>query len=119
MGGNEILNRVSLDKIKKYYYLERKRGKCIWWYPTRQRSAARRRVVSILSFLMRNWDCISYKELDGCELTLVFRQVRAAQERNTLRPVLYVLSLTMKGVDGMMMMMMLDMCSMGPLRSPL
>ena len=24
MGGNEILNRVSLDKIKKYYYLEGK-----------------------------------------------------------------------------------------------
>ena len=44
------------------------------------------------------------QELDGCELTLGFRQVRAARERNTLRPVLYVLSLTMKGVDGMIMM---------------
>ena len=41
------------------------------------------------------------QELDGCEMTLGFRQVRAARERNTLRPVLYVLSLTMKGVDGM------------------
>ena len=41
------------------------------------------------------------QELDGCELTLGFRQVRASRERNTLRPVLYVLSLTMKGVDGM------------------
>ena len=41
------------------------------------------------------------QEIDGCELTLGFRQVRAARERNTLRPVLYVLSLTMKGVDGM------------------
>ena len=45
------------------------------------------------------------QELDGCELTLGFRQVQAARERNTLRPVLYVLSLMMKGVDGMMMMM--------------
>ena len=42
------------------------------------------------------------QELDGCELTLGFRQVRAARERNTLRPVLCVLSFTMKGVDGMM-----------------
>ena len=41
------------------------------------------------------------QELDGCEMTLGFRQVRAARERNTLRHVLYVLSLTMKGVDGM------------------
>ena len=41
------------------------------------------------------------QELDGCELTLGFKQVRDARERNTLRPVLYVLSLTMKGVDGM------------------
>ena len=44
------------------------------------------------------------QELDGCEMTLGFRQVRAARERNTLRPVLCVLSFTMKGVDGMMMM---------------
>ena len=42
------------------------------------------------------------QELDGCELTLGFRQVRAARERNTLHPVLCVLSFTMKGVDGMM-----------------
>ena len=42
------------------------------------------------------------QELDGCELTLGFRQVRAARERNTLRPVLCVLSFMMKGVDGMM-----------------
>ena len=41
------------------------------------------------------------QELDGCELTLGFRQVRAARERNTLRPVLCVLSFTMKGIDGM------------------
>ena len=31
------------------------------------------------------------KELDGCEMTLGFRQVRAARERNTLRPVFCVL----------------------------
>ena len=31
------------------------------------------------------------RELDGCEMTLGFRQVRVAQEHNTLRPVLYVL----------------------------
>ena len=31
------------------------------------------------------------QELDGCEMTLGFRQVRAAQERNTLRPVFCVL----------------------------
>ena len=42
------------------------------------------------------------QELDGCELTLGFRQVRATQERNTLRPVFCVLGLTMKDVDGMM-----------------
>ena len=42
------------------------------------------------------------QELDGCELTLGFRQVRAARERNTLRPVLCILSFRMKGVDGMM-----------------
>ena len=42
------------------------------------------------------------QELDGCELMLGFRQVRAARERNTLCPVLCVLSFTMKGVDGMM-----------------
>ena len=42
------------------------------------------------------------QELDGCELTLGFRQVRAARERNTLRPMLCVLSFMMKGVDGMM-----------------
>ena len=42
------------------------------------------------------------QELDGCEMTLGFRQVRAARERNTLRSVLCVLSFTMKGVDGMM-----------------
>ena len=34
-------------------------------------------------------------------MTLGFRQVRAARERNTLRLVLCVLSFTMKGVDGM------------------
>jgi len=39
---------------------------------------------------------IPEQELDGCELMLGFRQVRAARERNTLRPVLYVLSLTMR-----------------------
>ena len=33
------------------------------------------------------------QELDGCELTLGFRQVRAARESNTLRPVWCVLSL--------------------------
>ena len=31
------------------------------------------------------------QELDGCEMTLGFRQVRAARERNTLHPVLCVL----------------------------
>ena len=31
------------------------------------------------------------QELDGCEMMLGFRQVRAAQERNTLRPVFCVL----------------------------
>ena len=31
------------------------------------------------------------QELDGCEMTLGFRQVRAAREHNTLRPVLCVL----------------------------
>ena len=31
------------------------------------------------------------QELDGCEMTLGFRQVRATRERNTLRPVLCVL----------------------------
>ena len=31
------------------------------------------------------------QEPDGCEMTLGFRQVRAARERNTLRPVLCVL----------------------------
>ena len=31
------------------------------------------------------------QELDGCEMTLGFRQVRAARERNTLRPVFCVL----------------------------
>ena len=41
------------------------------------------------------------QESDGCEKKLGFRQVRAARERNTLRHVLYVLSSTMKGVDGM------------------
>ena len=41
------------------------------------------------------------QELDGCELTLRFRQVRAAREYNTLRLVLCILSFTMKGVDGM------------------
>ena len=41
------------------------------------------------------------QELDGCELTLGYRHVRAARERNTLRPVLCVLILTMKGVYGM------------------
>ena len=41
------------------------------------------------------------QELDGCKLKLGFRQVRAAWERNTLRPVLYVLSLTMNDADGM------------------
>ena len=35
------------------------------------------------------------QELDGCELTLGFRQVRVARECNTLRPVLCVLSLMM------------------------
>ena len=35
-------------------------------------------------------------------MTLGFRQVRAARERNTLRPVFCVLGLTMKDVDGMM-----------------
>ena len=30
------------------------------------------------------------QELDGCELTLGFRQVRAARVRNTLRPVLCI-----------------------------
>ena len=41
------------------------------------------------------------QELDGCELMLGFKQVRAARERNTLRPMLCVLILTMKGVYGM------------------
>ena len=41
------------------------------------------------------------QERDGCELTLGFRQVRAARECNTLRRVLCVLSLTMNDVDGM------------------
>ena len=31
------------------------------------------------------------QELDGCKMTLGFRKVRAARERNTLRPVLCVL----------------------------
>ena len=31
------------------------------------------------------------QEPDGCEMTLGFRQVRAARDRNTLRPVLCVL----------------------------
>jgi hypothetical protein len=31
------------------------------------------------------------QELDGCEMTLGFRQVRATRERNTLRPVVCVL----------------------------
>ena len=31
------------------------------------------------------------QELDGCEMTLGFRQVRAARERNTIRLVLCVL----------------------------
>ena len=31
------------------------------------------------------------QELDGCEMMLGFRQVRAARERNTLRPVVCVL----------------------------
>ena len=44
---------------------------------------------------------------------LGFRQVRAARERNTLRPVLCVLSLMMKGVDGMKDRWM------GPLTAPL
>ena len=35
-------------------------------------------------------------------MTQGIRQVQAARERNTLRPVLCVLSFTMKGVDGMM-----------------
>ena len=41
------------------------------------------------------------QELDGYELTLGFRQVQAARECNTLRPVLCVLSLTMNDADGM------------------
>ena len=41
------------------------------------------------------------QELDVCELTLEFRQVRAAREHNTLRPVLCVLSLMMNDADGM------------------
>ena len=31
------------------------------------------------------------QELDGCEMTQGFRQVRVARERNTLRPVFCVL----------------------------
>ena len=31
------------------------------------------------------------QELDGCEMTLGFRQIRASRERNTLCPVLCVL----------------------------
>ena len=55
------------------------------------------------------------QELDGCELTLGFRQVWAARECNTLRTVLCVLSLMMTDADGMMD----EMRSMGPLMVPL
>ena len=55
------------------------------------------------------------QELDGCELTLGFRQVWDARECNTLRTVLCVLSLTMTDADGMMD----EMRSMGPLMVPL